>query len=188
MPTILISRAEFEGLIGRRAADKDVDAWLSLAKAELKDSDTATGELRIELQDSNRPDLWCVEGIARQVRCKLKGRPSAYPYLQTTKGRHDQVVVQKSLEQVRPFVAACKARGYVVTPAGLTQLIQTQEKLAEVYGRNRCTVSIGLYRLAPIQFPVTYALVDPESTKFRPLGIDDLMSLREILSLHPKGI
>jgi phenylalanyl-tRNA synthetase beta chain len=188
MPTILISRADFEGLIGRRASDKDVEAWLSLAKGELKNSDTVTGELRIELQDSNRPDLWCVEGIARQVRCKLKGKPSAYPYLHATKGRRDQVVVQKGLEQLRPYVAACKARGYVMTAAGLTQLIQTQEKLAEVYGRNRRTVSIGLYRLAPIQFPVTYALVDPESTKFRPLGIDDLMSLREILSIHPKGI
>ena len=33
-----------------------------LVKGELKEHIAETGELRIELQDSNRPDLWCCEG------------------------------------------------------------------------------------------------------------------------------
>ena len=41
-----------------------------LVKGELKEHVAETGELRIELQDSNRPDLWCCEGIARQIRIK----------------------------------------------------------------------------------------------------------------------
>ena len=188
MPTISVNRKDLDRLIGRRATDKDLDAWLPLVKGEWKDHDAATGEMRIELQDSNRPDLWCVEGIARQIRCKLSGAPIAYPYLKAAKGRRDLVLVEKGLERVRPFIGACKARGYKVTDEGLAQLIQTQEKLADIFGRKRRTISIGLYRLPPIAFPVTYALADPEKTKFRPLGYNDRMSLREILEIHPKGI
>jgi len=187
MPTISINRKDLDKLLGRRATDKELDAWLPLVKGEVKDSDAATGELRIELQDSNRPDLWCVEGIARQIRCKLDGKPGAYAYVKAAKGRRDQVLVEKGLDGVRPFVGACKARGYKVTEDGLTQLIQTQEKLADIFGRKRRTISIGLYRLRPITFPVTYALVGPDQAAFRPLGYDDAMSLREILDIHPKG-
>ena len=187
MPTISISRSDLDRLIGRRATEKELDAWLPLVKGEVKDVAAATGELKIELQDSNRPDLWCVEGIARQIRCKLKGAPGAYPYVKAGKGRRDQVLVEKGLEQVRPFVAACKARGCTVSDDGLTQLIQTQEKLAEIFGRQRRTVSIGLYRLPSITFPVRYMLADPEEVSFRPLGYEEPMTLREILEIHPKG-
>jgi phenylalanyl-tRNA synthetase beta chain len=187
MPTISIARTDLEQLIGRRVGDKDLDVWLQLVKGEVKDTDSATGDLRIELQDSNRPDLWCVEGIARQIRGKLKGG-GAYPYLKSTSRSRDRVVVEKGMENVRPFVAACKARGYRVTEAGLAQLIQTQEKLADIFGRKRRTVSIGLYRLNLITFPVGYGLADPDATAFRPLGYDDPMSLREILEIHPKGL
>jgi len=187
MPTISIFRSDLDRLIGRRATEKDLDAWLPLVKGEVKDVDAATGELKIELQDSNRPDLWCVEGIARQIRCKLKGAPGAYPYLKAGKVRRDQVLVEKGLEPVRPFVAACKARGRTVSDDGLTQLIQTQEKLAEIFGRQRRTVSIALYRLRSITFPVRYTLADPDEVSFRPLGYEDPMTLREILEIHPKG-
>jgi phenylalanyl-tRNA synthetase beta chain len=187
MPTISVNRKDLDKLLGRRTTDKDLEVWLPLVKGEVKDYDSATGELRIELQDSNRPDLWCVEGIARQVRCKLNGKPGSYTYLKASRGRRGQVLVEKGLEGVRPFIGACKARRYKVTEESLAQLIQTQEKLADIFGRKRRTISIGLYRLAPIRFPVSYALVDPDQTKFRPLGYDDAMSLRDILEIHPKG-
>jgi len=188
MPTISIYRHDLERLVGRRATDKELDHWLPLVKGEVKETDHATGEMKIELQDSNRPDLWCVEGIARQIRCKLKGAPDSYPFLKASKGRRDQVLVQKGLEQVRPFVGACKARGYAMTDEGLAQLIQTQEKLADIFGRKRRTVSIGVYRLGQISFPVSYAIVDPDTTSFRPLGYDEPLTLRKILETHPKGI
>jgi phenylalanyl-tRNA synthetase beta chain len=188
MPTISIRRDDLERLIGHHATDKELDIWLPLVKGEVKDVDTATGELRIELQDSNRPDLWCVEGIARQIRCKLQRRPPAYPYLKSRRARPDRLLVDKGLDRVRPFIAACKARGYAVSSEALTQLIQTQEKLAEIFGRKRRTVSIGLYRLSPITFPVSYLLMDPDAASFRPLGYDEPMTLREILEIHPKGL
>jgi len=70
----------------------------------------------------------------------------------------------------------------------LGQLIQTQEKLADIYGHKRKTVSIGLYQLQRIRFPVTYELVKPDEARFTPLGMETVMTLSEILMVHPKGL
>src|SRR5438093_7601454 len=154
MPNISVNRKDLDKLLGRHPTDKELEAWLPLVKGEIKEVDTATSEIRFELQDSNRPDLWCVEGIARQIRIKLSGRPDSYPYLRTAKSRLDQILVEQGLERVRPFIGGCKVRGYKVAAEGLAQLIQTQEKLADIFGRKRRTVSIGLYRLASNHVPV----------------------------------
>lgn len=190
MPTISINLKDFEQLLGRGpVTPEQLEAWLPLVKGEVKDRDPDTGELRVELQDSNRPDLWCCEGIARQVRFKVARAPKAYPFFAGTAASSlRRLVVSPGLERVRPYVAACAARGYAVTAEGLAQLIQTQEKLADIYGRKRRTVSIGLYRLPAIAFPVTYGLVKPDEAKFTPLGLEEKLTLREILSVHPKGI
>src|SRR5256712_4168830 len=187
MPTISVNRKDFDKLLGRHATDKELEAWLPLVKGEIKEVDAASGEIRFELQDSSRRDLRCVEGIARQIRIKLNGRPDSYPYLRTAKRRLDQILVEQGLERVRPFIGGCKVRGYKVAEEGLAQLNQTQEKLADIFGRKRRMVSIGLYRLPSVKFPVTCVLADPDGTRFRPLGYGEPMSLREILEIHPKG-
>ena len=148
MPTISIFHKDFESLIGQPASMEQLEAWLPLVKGELKDHTPATGEIRVELQDSNRPDTWCVEGIARQIRIKLQGSPMTYPFMQTKGRSKRKITVAKGMEHVRPYVAACCATGCQVTEEGLTQLIQVQEKLADIYGHQRQTVSIGLYRLS----------------------------------------
>lgn len=188
MPTISINQKDFEQLLGRMFEPDQVEVWLQWVKGESKGWDGATGEWRIELQDSNRPDLWCCEGLARQIRTKLQGRAVPYPFFQRT-GRISRTIrVAPGLEKVRPFVAACAALGAPITDEGLTQLIQTQEKLAEIYGRKRRTVSIGLYRLQPIIFPVDYTLEKPEEARFIPLGFEAPLALSEILTRHPKGL
>ena len=194
MPTISINCQDFEQLLGKaRAASTpitaaDIEGWLPLVKGELKDQDLEGGELRIELQDSNRPDLWSCEGMARQVRIKLQGKPSSYPFFKSRHRPKRRLHVAPGLEEVRPYVAACAAIGYRVTEVGLAQLIQTQEKLGELFGRKRHTISIGVYQLPQIVFPVTYALVKPDEARFTPLGFEEKLSLGEILAVHPKGI
>ena len=194
MPTISIFKDDLESLItGGRAATRPVrleqlEEWLMLVKGELKEHVTETGELRIELQDTNRPDLWCCEGIARQIRIKQQGKLKPYPFFRRKSSAARRLIVGAGLEQVRPYVAACTATGYRVTEEGLAQLIQTQEKLADIFGHKRKTVSIGLYQLQKIQFPVTYELVKPETARFTPLGMETLMTLSEILMVHPKGL
>src|SRR6267143_3180943 len=175
MPTITIFKQQLE-------------ESLMLVKGELRGQNPDTGELRIELQDSNRPDLWCCEGIARQIRVKRQGSLARYNFLTTPSKSPKRLNVAPGLEEIRPYVAACTATGYRVTQEGLAQLIQTQEKLAEMFGRKRRTVSIGLYRLAAIEFPVTYDLVKSDEVSFTPLGMDTVMTLGEILLVHPKGL
>jgi len=161
---------------------------LALVKGEVKDPRAETGEWRVELQDGNRPDLWSCEGIARQLRIKLTGTPSAYRFFKSSTRATLRLEVAPGMERVRPYVAACSAVGYPVTEEGLVQLIQTQEKLAELFGRKRRTVSIGFYRLSQIVFPVSYTLAKPEEARFTPLGFEEPLSLAEILAKHPKGM
>ena len=194
MPTISIFRDDLESLLAGGARTKrpisieQLEEWLLLVKGELKGHTAETGELRIELQDSNRPDLWCCEGIARQIRIKKQGRLQPYAFFTKRPKALKRLIVGSGLEQVRPYVAACTAKGYRVTDEGLAQLIQTQEKLADIFGHKRKTVSIGLYQLQKIQFPVTYELVKPDEARFTPLGMETVMTLSEILMVHPKGL
>jgi phenylalanyl-tRNA synthetase beta chain len=194
MPTITIFKQDLEGLLvgpgemSQPITIEQLEESLMLVKGELKGQNLDTGELRIELQDSNRPDLWCCEGIARQIRVKRQGSLPKYDFLTIKSQSPKRLNVAPGLETVRPYVAACAATGYVVTQEGLAQLIQTQEKLAEMFGRKRRTVSIGIYRLAAIEFPVTYDLVRPGDVSFTPLGMDTVMTLGEMLLVHPKGL
>ncbi|CUQ66239.1 phenylalanine--tRNA ligase subunit beta [Candidatus Nitrospira inopinata] len=193
MPTISIFKSDLESLLGapgepRTVSIDELQERLTLVKGEVKGYQADTGELRVELQDSNRPDLWCCEGIARQIRVKLGGTAKPYPFLSKQPGRLPQLLVAPGLDRVRPYVAACAATGYRVTEQGLAQLIQTQEKLADIFGHKRKTVSIGIYRLQKIRFPVTYELASPDDVRFTPLGMDTAMTLSEILMVHPKGL
>ena len=166
----------------------EIEQWMPLVKGEVKDVVTDTGEVRVELQDTNRPDLWCVEGIARQIRSVLIGSLKPYAFFSSRGQAKRRIQVMQGMETVRPYVAACASIGYPMTEKGLAQCIQTQEKLADAFGRNRETVSIGLYRLASIAFPVTYGLVQPDEIRFTPLGFDEKMTPHEVLTLHPKGL
>jgi len=194
MPTITIFKDDLESLLtGEDGIDRGIpmaqlEEWLMLVKGELKGHNPETGELRIELQDSNRPDLWCCEGIARQIRIKQQGRLKPYAFFAETPTSPHHLIVKPGMEQVRPYVAACTAKGYRVTEKGLAQLIQTQEKIADIFGRKRKTVSIGIYQLRKITFPVTYELVKPDEVRFTPLGMETAMTLSEILMVHPKGL
>jgi len=194
MPTITIFKQDLEGLLAgpgearQLLTIEQLEESLMLVKGELKGQNPDTGELRIELQDSNRPDLWCCEGIARQIRVKRQGSLAKYDFLRTPPKPAKRLDVTPGLEGIRPYIAACAATGYRVTQEGLAQLIQTQEKLAEMFGRKRRTVSIGLYRLTAIEFPIIYDLVKPDEATFTPLGMDTVMTLGEMLLVHPKGL
>jgi phenylalanyl-tRNA synthetase beta chain len=69
----------------------------------------------------------------------------------------------------------------------LKDIIQTQEKLAWNFGRKRKSLSMGVYRIDQIKFPVKYHGVDPDKTSFVPLQCEEPMTCRQILTDHPKG-
>ena len=111
MPTITIFKQDLEGLLAtpgeapQPISIEQLEESLMLVKSELKEQNPDTGELRIELQDSNRPDLWCCEGIARQIRVKRLGVLATYDFLTRKPKSPKRLHVVPGLEKVRPYVA-----------------------------------------------------------------------------------
>jgi phenylalanyl-tRNA synthetase beta chain len=184
MPTILIDPKDFNELIGSPVDQSKFLEQMDLAKAELKGVDEE-GRWRVELNDTNRPDLWSAEGIARQLRA-AHGRRRDYPFFRSPPA--GEIQVDAALEPIRPYVAAFVVRGLTVNETSLVQMIQTQEKLAENFGRKRKDVAIGVYNQKKITYPIHYRAVDPKEHSYVPLGVEESMTLAEILERHPKGI
>jgi phenylalanyl-tRNA synthetase beta chain len=187
MPTITCTLADLEALAGAPTPLAALERQLELVKGELKSHDAATGELRIELNDTNRPDLWSVEGIARQLRAKAAGAPLPYPCF-APREAGAEILVDASVAAVRPFVGGFLTERLTITDVLLRSLIETQEKLADAFGQRRRALAIGVYPAAAIRFPVSYRAVPPRSVRFVPLGAERECDLAEILASHPKGI
>ena len=85
-------------------------------------------------------------------------------------------------------MAVCAiARNLKIDSSFLSQIIQLQEKLAVSFGRNRKELSIGVYDLDKIKFPVRYTSKHKTEIKFSPLGYEQEMTAEAILKNHPKG-
>lgn len=186
MPTILVDLDDFYALVGDGYAPVRIEDDLELVKGEFKGPDPISGRTRIELNDTNRPDLWSAAGIARQIRARRRGQTESHAAFTAAPGGK-RIITDPQAQSIRPFVAGFIAKGPAVTDASLAELIQSQEKLCDGYGAKRKTVSVGIYRAQKIQFPVHYRMVDPNTARFVPLGMDDELSLAEILTQHPKG-
>jgi len=201
MPKIEVNEQVFYSLAGcpggksRWKTKDEFEEALVCAKAELdEDSDKSLPEgertLKIELNDTNRPDLWGTAGCARQLRIYDSGKIPDYEFFSrpgNAKKAARKVKVQASVKQVRPYLAGFVAKGKPISDPLLRDMIQTQEKLAWNFGRKRRTISMGLYRTSLIKWPIIYKGVDPDSVSFVPLQWDTPLTLREILKQHPKG-
>ena len=192
MPKIEIAENAFFHLLGRTLAEPELVELLTVAKAELDARLPEQGLLKIELNDTNRPDLWSTAGLARQLRVYLGGERSEYGFLSRPGRPADagerRVEVEPGLREIRPFFTGFVATGKPIEDAELKDLIQTQEKLCWNFGNKRATISMGIYRADRLQFPIRYRAVDPERTAFVPLGMERTLTLRQILQEHPKGI
>ncbi len=78
MPKIEVYEDTLYRYMGKKVEGDDFITLLSSAKAELdgKDDDI----LKIELNDTNRPDLWSTAGLGRQLRVYLGGERPSYPF------------------------------------------------------------------------------------------------------------
>ncbi len=80
MPKIDVNEKLFFHALGRKFGKEELTELLTAAKAELDDWPEGEGILRIELNDTNRPDLWSTMGLARQLSLYLGGKAPAYPF------------------------------------------------------------------------------------------------------------
>ncbi len=186
MPNISFSYNDFQKLLGRKLPIEEFkELSLLYAKAEVEGYDSKSGEIKVALDDTNLPYLWCVEGLARLFRGVL-GIEKGLQKLKAASSDY-LVVVDSSVRAVRPYIASFVAEGKSIDGYLLEQLIQLQEKFCDGYGRKRQKVSIGLYSHKRIKFPVHYKAVAPDSVSFVPLEMPGKLKLSEIIERHPKG-
>ena len=139
----------------------------------------------IEVKDSNRPDIWAVEGIARALRGYLGvGRARE---IKVAGKSNLKVVIDRRVKPIRPFISTAIVKGLQPTDEALKSWINLQEKLDQTYGRKRKRASIGFYQADMIQSPLSYTVANPDIITFAPLGSEKKQSLREIVETHPKG-
>lgn len=182
MPTITCNTDDLYSLVGKRLDEKKLRELLDIAKAEL---DSQYGkEITVKYNDTNQPYLWSTEGLARLFRFYL-GIEKKLPEI-TLHKTNDKVIFDKKLSSIRPYIAAFKATGKKIDDYLLKQLIQLQEKLAENFGRKRQKISIGIYPLRNIAFPLHCKAANPTDT-FKPLDFHENITLSQTIDRHPKG-
>jgi phenylalanyl-tRNA synthetase beta chain len=197
MPKIEVNEKLFFELVGKKYSYDTLEKKLTCAKAELDEKpDMSQCEdkrlIKIELNDTNRPDLWSTNGVARQLRIHDGAKQTDYSGFLSKPGTIKDcdnriVTVDPALRNIRPFMVAFVISGKAIDEPMLLDIIQTQEKLAWNFGRKRKSISMGIYRVSQIKFPVHYKAVDPDKTSFIPLACTEPMTCRQILTDHPKG-
>ncbi len=192
MPKIEVYRdALIKSIDTGSLTDDQLEALFPAAKAELDETADDEGIMKVELNDTNRPDLWSTAGLGRQLRIFRGKDAPRYSFFSDSSVRREhgarRVVVDPSVRKIRPWVVGFVMTGKPVTEVMLKDLIQTQEKLTWNYGRKRRSIAMGVYRSDLITYPVHYKAVNPDSTRFTPLQFDRELSMREIITEHPKG-
>jgi phenylalanyl-tRNA synthetase beta chain len=185
---------DLESLMGIRLPrdNEELNELLYYVKCELVGSSRTDplsddSELQIEDVDTNRPDIWCPEGIARALS-GIKGKEIGLRRYRLSAKIATDIHVDMELQSIRPFIACFVAQGARLSDWIIRGLIQLQEKLDYSYGRRRKRSSIGFYDFDLIQPPLRYGAAAPEEIRFVPLEGTEQLSLREILEKHPKGI
>lgn len=185
MPSVQFSLSDLEKLFGR-TVPRDKEGLNEIFAFIKGDIESIEGEeVSIEVKDSNRPDIWSIEGIARSLRYQFgtgRSRPIGLAGKSTLK-----VIIDKRVQQIRPFISTAIVRSLRASDQTLKGWIALQEKLDLTYGRRRKRASIGMYQADLVYSPLRYTVADPDNTRFAPLGRDTEESLREIVKNHPKG-
>jgi phenylalanyl-tRNA synthetase beta chain len=183
MPTIEVSLNDISGLLGRKVDAADLDDLILFAKGELDGVDGDT--VKLDMKDTNRPDLWSTEGIVRQLKGNL-GIEGGLPNYEVIESEI-QVYADPRLRDVRPYCLNTVIMGLEIDEAFLSQIIQLQEKIALTFGRKRKEVAVGIIDFDKITPPIYYKATRPDENAFVPLTFSREMTPREILMEHPKG-
>jgi len=183
MPKIEISFKDLKKLVGKEIDIENFEDDVLFVKGEIEEIDNDT--IKIDIKDTNRPDLWSVEGIARHLR-GYYGIELGMPKFDVKKSCLE-VIVDKKVESVRPKTVCAIVKNLTFDDESIKQMIQLQEKVCQTFGRKRDFAAIGVYDYDKIKWPIRYTTFKPTELKFAPLGFEEEMTLKEILEKHPKG-
>ncbi len=182
MATITIDKKQFFSLVGKTFTDAQLVE--TIQKIGVSVEQVTPTELTVEVLP-NRPDLLSGPGLARAARSWIGKDKGAKTY--TVKKGGGKVIIESSVEKVRPFTACAIIKKLTLTEQKLKEIIQVQEKLHMTFGRNRKKLAIGIYPLEKIKLPITYKAEVPSKIIFQPLEAEHPMTADEILKTHSTG-
>ncbi len=187
MPTIDIDYSELQRLlkINLNGDMEKLDDILSYVKAEVKGFDEKENAVTIEFKDTNRPDLWSIEGLSRALRGYL-GQEKGIKLYSIGKSAVE-VNVDAKIYGIRSYICCSVIKDIHLSDEVIKGIMHLQEKLDQTNGRSRQKTSIGIYNLDLIKPPILYTAVEPTEVTFVPLGFTEKMNLNEVLEKHPKG-
>ncbi len=182
MPVITFDYEDLFEILGMEMDKDELIKLLPMIGSDIDDYDDKT--VKVEFFP-NRPDFLSVEGVARTLKGFLnieKGLPEYF--LEDTE---INVKVDSELKDIRPYIAFGIIENVDLSGNKLKQVMDFQEDLHWVVGRDRKKVAIGIHNFDVIEPPFYYKAADPDKDSFVPLETSTEMSLREILQEHKKG-
>ena len=183
MPVIEFNKKDFENLLGFSVDNNLLETYFIPAKGEL---DGFTDNLiKVDISDSNRPDLWGVEGLVRELKAHLGLENSLTKY---NFKKSDYTVEVSGLKDIRPRASYCVVKNVNMTEDLLVSLINMQEKIAGTFGKKRKEIAIGIFDLDKINGKKLKYFAANKNTKFIPLSHTCELTLEEILKEHKKGL
>jgi len=134
----------------------------------------------------NRVDFCSYSGVARAFQ-GLMGWKTGMPNFKVKQG-NIVLTVDKSVADVRPYVVSAVVRGLNIDYEAIRELMEMQEALHWMIGRDRKKASIGVHNLDAVEPPFSYVTCAPDEIRFVPLDKTVEMTPQEVLEKHEKGM
>ena len=144
MPTITLERDRFSAFVGRDLSVEEMAKWLPWLGTDTEE--VGSDYVKIEY-NPNRVDFSSYGGVARAFR-GLMGWETGMPNF-TVKQGNIVLKVDKSVAEVRPYVVSAVVRGLKIDYEAIRELMEMQEDLHWMVGRDRKKASIGV----PLNLP-----------------------------------
>ncbi|MCK9150822.1 phenylalanine--tRNA ligase subunit beta [Methanobacterium alcaliphilum] len=182
MPVITFEYQDLQELGIDISKEKLIDI-LPMMGSDIEDFDDET--IKVEFFP-NRPDQLSVEGVARSLKGFL-GIETGMPYY-PSESSNMEVFVHEGLKEIRPYISFAVIENIKMDEKKLKQIMEFQEDLHWVIGRDRKKVAIGIHNLDVINGPFYYKAIGKDEITFIPLDSISEMTPLEILQEHDKGV
>jgi len=183
VPTITLDRDRFSSYVGRDLTVEEIVKWLPWLGTDTEE--VGSDYVKIEY-NPNRVDFCSYIGVARAFR-GLMGWETGLPKYEMKQG-NIVLTVDKSVADVRPYVVSAVVRGLNIDYDIIKELMDMQEALHWMIGRDRKKASIGVHKLDAVEPPFSYVTCAPNEVKFVPLDKTEEMTPQEVLEKHEKGL
>ena len=182
MPVITFKYQDLKDLGIDMEKDELIDT-LPMMSSDIEDFDDE--EIKVEFFP-NRPDNLSVEGVARSFKGFI-GQEIGLPEYEITESG-EEVIVEDDVAEIRPYIAFAKIDNVDFTGDKLKYIMDFQENLHWVIGRDRKKVAIGIHNADVVEAPFKYIATGKNENAFVALEKTSEMTPEAILTEHEKGI